>query len=373
MTLLGTQLSGRLALGERAPARWLHPGAWWLWALGLATAATRSTNPVVLMALVAAAGAVVYARRPDAPWARSFRFFLILGAVVIGIRVLTQIIFGTGASGAVLFTLPTIGLPDFFAGVTIGGPVYTGDILYGLQDGLRLATLLICIGAASSLASPSRMLKVAPAAVYELGVAVVVALTFAPQLVSDIVRVRSAQRLRGRSTSGLHGWWAALLVVVNGGLERSVQLAAAMDSRGYGRTAHVPPLVRRTTAAVLLIGVGGLLLGLYGTLSGGSAASLGPPLIAAGAVISAIGLMLSGRRQVRTHYRPDPWALPEWLVILCGAAPAVVFIAAGDASFSRIGAGLVGTPALTLPVVAACAIAALPALVAPPVPEAVRR
>ena len=26
----------------------LHPGAWWLWALGLATAASRTTNPLLL-------------------------------------------------------------------------------------------------------------------------------------------------------------------------------------------------------------------------------------------------------------------------------------------------------------------------------------
>ena len=35
-------------LGPDAPPRWLHPGAWWLWALGLATAASRTTNPLLL-------------------------------------------------------------------------------------------------------------------------------------------------------------------------------------------------------------------------------------------------------------------------------------------------------------------------------------
>ena len=30
--------------------RALHPGAWWLWALGLATAASRTTNPLLLRA-----------------------------------------------------------------------------------------------------------------------------------------------------------------------------------------------------------------------------------------------------------------------------------------------------------------------------------
>ena len=51
-----------------AEGRWLHPGAWWAWALGLAAAASRTTNPLLLVLLVLAAGVVVNARRPDAPW-----------------------------------------------------------------------------------------------------------------------------------------------------------------------------------------------------------------------------------------------------------------------------------------------------------------
>ena len=369
------RLPSRHALGVRAPARWLHPGAWWLWALGLATAASRTTNPLVLALLIAASAVVVRARRPDAPWARSFTLFLILGAVVVVIRVATQIVFGTGATGPLLFTLPQLGMPDFMAGVSIGGPVYLGDVVYGFIDGLRLAALLICLGAATALASPSRMLKAVPAALYELGVAVVVALSFTPQLASDIVRVRAAQRLRGRSVRGLRGWWSAVVPVVNGSLERSVQLAAAMDSRGYGRQAQVPPAVRRGTAALLLLGIAGLLLGLYGTLSGGEAAALGPPFILLGTALAVVGLTLSGRRQVRTHYRPDPWALPEWLVAGCGASTATVFVllAMQPASALTMPTAPLGLPDLTAAVIAACTVAALPALIAPEVPEAVRR
>ena len=53
--------------------RALHPGAWWLWALGLATAASRTTNPVVLLLVVAVVAHVVAARRTEAPWAANTR------------------------------------------------------------------------------------------------------------------------------------------------------------------------------------------------------------------------------------------------------------------------------------------------------------
>jgi energy-coupling factor transport system permease protein len=218
------------------------------------------------------------------------------------------------------------------------------------------------------------MLKAVPAALYELGVAVVVALTFAPQIVSDIVRVRSAQRLRGRRVRGVRGWWAAVVPVVNGSLERSVQLAAAMDSRGYGRTAAVPAPVRYATASVLLLGAAGIVLGLYGTLSGGEAAAAGPPLILVGASLAAVGLALAGRRQVRTRYRPDPWALPEWLVAGCGAATAAVFVALAGHPGSPLADPwtVPAAPALSAALLAACAAAAAPAVVAPAVPLVVR-
>jgi energy-coupling factor transport system permease protein len=37
-------------------------------------------------------------------------------------------------------------------------------------------------------------------------------------------------------------------------------------------------------------------------------------------------MALAGRRSVRTRYRPDPWALPEWLVALSGIVPAAVLV-----------------------------------------------
>lgn len=375
MTVSGEwRLPGRHALGEGAPARWLHPGAWWLWAFGLATAASRTTNPLLLGLLIAVAAVVVRARRPEAPWARTFRFFLALGAVVVTVRVVTQALLGAGSQGPLLFTVPQVPLPSFLAGISLGGAVHLGDITYGFTDGLRLATLLICLGAATSLASPSRMLKAMPAALYEIGVAVVVALTFAPQLVSDITRVRQAQRLRGRKISGVRGWWISVVPVVNGSLERSVRLAAAMDSRGYGRQADVPAAVRRSTAGLLLLGVGGVVLGLYGTLSGGEAAALGPPIMLVGISVAVLGLTMSGRRQVRTHYRPDPFALPEWLVAASGLMVAAVFIVIAAQPAAPLLWGL-GTGAPLLPAVAAaaCVAGSLPAVLAPALPEAVRR
>jgi energy-coupling factor transport system permease protein len=314
------------ALGDGALPRWTHPGAWWVWALGLATAASRTTNPLVLALIVAVAGWVVSRRRPDAPWSRSYAVFLRLGLVVIAIRVAFTVLLGTGIGEHVLVTLPEIPLPDWMAGVSVGGPVTAEEVLLSVYLGMVLATMLACIGAANSLASPARLLASVPAALYEVGVAVVVAMTFAPQLVGDVARVRTARRLRGRPDRGVRAFLGSVMPVLEGALERAVDLAAAMDSRGYGRTGPVAPRVRRTGSALLLLGVVGTCVGVYALLDGGTPGTVALPLLVLGLVAGMVGMRLAGRRAVRTRYRPDPWALPEWLVSLSGVVPAVTLV-----------------------------------------------
>ncbi|MEZ7963411.1 MAG: hypothetical protein QMB56_03135, partial [Candidatus Nanopelagicales bacterium] len=102
-------------------ARWLHPCAWWLWSLSLAAGASQTTNPLLLALLIGSAVIVVASRKPQAPWGKSFNFFLFLGAMIITIRVLFQLIFGAGMGTTILFELPGISLPDWMNGLRVGG------------------------------------------------------------------------------------------------------------------------------------------------------------------------------------------------------------------------------------------------------------
>ena len=219
--------------------RTLHPVAWWIWALGLATAVSRTTNPLLLLLVLAVLGVVVANRRSDAPWARAFKYYLYLALTVVAIRVVFRSVFGGDIDAAdmhVLFDLPHVPLPSWAAGVQLGGPVTLEGTLAALYDGLRLGCLLCCLGAANALANPKRALRVLPGALYELGVAVVVSLSVAPQLVESVQRVRRARKLRGGATGGFHALRSIAIPVLEDALERSLRLAAAMDSRGYGRT-----------------------------------------------------------------------------------------------------------------------------------------
>ncbi|MFC1441439.1 CbiQ family ECF transporter T component [Streptacidiphilus sp. N1-10] len=353
------------------PQRNLHPGAWWLWALGLATAASRTTNPLLLLLVTAVAGYVVAARRTDAPWARSYSVFLRLGLLVLAVRMVFFTLLGSPIPGThILFTLPQLPLPSWAKGVQLGGPVSLEGLLFALYDAMRLAVLLACVGAANALANPARLLRSLPGALYEAGVAVVVALTFAPNLVADVTRLRAARRLRGRSGRGARALLTVGVPVLENALERSIGLAAAMDTRGFGRTADVPPAVRRTTAALTLAGLLGVCVAAYGLLGAdGSAWAL--PLLATGAAATAGGLLLGGRRAVRTRYRPDPWAWREWTVAGSGIAVAAVMVSLGPAFADALDPPVVPLAAPTLPLLPAAAIliGLLPAFTAPVAPR----
>ena len=361
--------------GDRS-RRGLHPAAWWAWAACLAVVASRTTDVVLLLLVASVAAFVVAARRSDAPWSRSLVVFVKVGLVVIVVRVALEVLFGNRLPGHVLVTLPQVPLPGWARGVSIGGPVTVEAVLGAAVEGLRLAVVLLCFGAANSLASPYRLLRCLPSVLYEAGVAITVALAFAPELVVSIGEVRDARRLRGRPVRGPAGVRGLAVPVLERALDRSVQLASSMDARGYGRRPATSVRARRWAAGAV---GGGLLLvaaGTYGLLAAGSLPGGGLPVLAVGALLLGGGLAAGTRRRLRTRYRPDAWGPAEWAVVGAGVLAVAGVVVAGlvDPAALQLQLTPLRPPALPLVAVVGVAAAALPAWVAPaPRTSAVRR
>ena len=375
-TASGTTTSVRARPDARRLPRTLHPVAWWIWAIGLATAASRTTDPLLLVLVLAVLGFVIANRRTEAPWARAFKYYLGMALVVVVIRVVFRTIFATGVTSSdhILFTLPQLHTPSWYAGIELGGPVSLEATLSASVDGLRLATLLCCIGAANALANPKRALRVLPGALYELGVAVVVAITVAPQLVESVQRVVRARRLRAGPRRGIRGLHSIVIPVLEDALERSLLLAASMDSRGYGRTSNATAAGRRVTVALMLTGMLGLCTGVYGLLDATTPRYLGLPALLIGGLVCTAGLFTGRRRVSRSTYRPDPWLAPEWIVAGCGVlCAALLFVTAGYTA-GELNPSFYPLHWPPLPIVPAVAIllAAVAGFAAPPPPAPYR-
>ena len=346
----------------------LHPAAWWVWALGLAVAASRTTNPWLLGTILAVACHVVVARRAEAPWALAFRMYLWLGAIIVAMRVLFRLIFGGAEGSTIMLRLPEVPLPAWAAGIRLFGDVSAESLLGGFYDGLRLATMVVCLGAANALANPKRLLKAMPPALYEVGTAVVVALSVFPQLAESVLRVRRARKLRGGGGRGFRVLHTIVIPVLEDALERSLKLAASMDSRGYGRAGAVETRARVLTGVLMVVGLIGVCVGVYGTLDGSTPRVLAGPVLITGLVLAMIGFRAAGKRVRRTRYRPDRWHLPEVVVAACGVSVAVVLFITSDVDPTNLNPSLVrlSWPALSWAPLLGVLLGVLPAFLSPP-------
>lgn len=376
-------------LAPSAPGT-VHPWSWWGWAAGCGVAISLTNNPLLVGLLIAAVVVVVATRRTDDPWARSAGVYAIMALTVIVVRVIFQVFMGGDGSGTVLVRLPEVRLPAWAAGIRLGGPVTAEGLAATGYDALRLAGMLVCFGAANSLANPRRVLKSVPAALHDVSVAVVIALSVFPQLIASVQRVRRARRLRGDARRGLRSFNAVLVPVLEDAVETSMSLARGMESRGYGRTRD-DRRVRPGTRVLLVVSVMALTFGCYAILANptgpyspdpsscapGSVCDwllgqrmgqrLGIVVLVLGLVGSVIGLRSSGRRLGVSRYRPDPWTWQATASCVCGAVAAVVVIWLGrtDPDVVTVPTSTVGWPPLDLTMLLAALFAALPAVVTP--------
>jgi len=355
--------------GARLVGRTIHPWAWWAWAIGAGVAVSLATTPLLLVLLVAAVTFVVLQRRTQAPWARSLKLYFALAGLVIVVRLVFQIVLGGLREGTVLFTLPEIALPAWAAGIRLGGPVTVEGLVYTAVDAGRLAGLLICIGAGNALANPKRALRSVPAAFHQIATALVIAISVAPQLIESALRVRRARRLRGGIQPGVRGLISVLVPVIEDAIERSLSLAAGMESRGYGRTRNGRGLGWRL-GLVLFAALLGVTLSTFVLLGLPGAGSWAVPLLLASLAGGGFGLHLAGAELAVSRYRPDPWGAPEYLLAGCGLTTAAlaIWLVNTDPTMA-FGAYPLTWPQLSWPMLVTALVAALPGIATPEPPK----
>ena len=212
----------------------MHPLTWWLWSAFIATTLVRLQNNWLTVAVIALTSVLVAKFKSDGPWADSYKWALKLAAIVITIRVFIGIIIGVPVPGTVLFNLPLIPLPHWMAGITLGGAVTWERISSTILESFGIASIIALFGAATALTNPRALLRAVPPMFYEVAMVLVIATSITPQLVANLKRIRIAQNLRGINTNRFMSWRQIAMPLLEDSLARALELAAAMDSRGYG-------------------------------------------------------------------------------------------------------------------------------------------
>jgi energy-coupling factor transport system permease protein len=202
----------------------MHPAAWMVWSTCAGIVAFTTTNPLYLLPLVAIAWFVYAQQRMPGPHARSFRLFLLAGALALLVRTLLV----------------------FFAAVS------AASVAFAFLEGLRLAAILIVFGTFNAVTDPFGVVRLAPRRFHEPALAAALALSIAPRTVASVQRVREAQRLRGITARGLKLLPALAVPVLESGMEEAVTLAESMDARGHGRGRRTRYRPQRWTAGAAL-------------------------------------------------------------------------------------------------------------------------
>ncbi len=300
-------------MAERTAIRF-HPLVWpaWLAAAGFSV----GSNPLHNLLLLPAATLVALVCHTESPVGRAFGLFVRIGLIIILIRVaLSAIAVGGLHFGETpLGRLPELQLPWWLGGLALGGPFTLEMVLSGLVGGIRLMTILAIFGAFNAVADHYGLLRRTPRCLGGAGLAVTIALAFVPQTITQLVTIREAQRVRGHRFHGWRDTLPLLVPLVSGGLERSLQLAEAMDSRGYGARARVGdrgPLWEQITT---IMGLALLAIGLF-SLFYRPDPRLGLLEIAGAAIPLAVAARSLGRATRRSRYLRERWHSRDLVVV----------------------------------------------------------
>jgi len=298
-----------------------HTWSWVAWLVAAAVPAFTLHNPLYL-AVVLGVAWIVYtalgrATSVGSSWGSVVKIGLFFFALTIPFNALSN-----HMGRIILFWLP-------MSWPIVGGPITLEAVIAGATNGLALLTILVVFAAFNAVVDHYQLLRATPAFLFQAGVIMSIAITFVPQMVLSAREIRQAQRIRGHRFRGIRDLLPLIIPLLANGLERAIQLAEAMEARGFGSA--VDPIPRRWALLAQL----GLLAALLGLMGGLVTIAVFPEQSIWGWTLAAAGtagvlaiLALKGRQVRRTHYRRLVWTWRDMAVVVASAAALAVVVVA---------------------------------------------
>jgi energy-coupling factor transport system permease protein len=231
-----------------SPLHTAGAGAGALYCAAIALVAVLFTHPLVLVACLGAVAVAAVGARVGREVLRAARFGILLA---VTLALINPIVTSSGAT------------------VLVRGDVVLGhryDItleaaVFGAVHGVQVLAAILAFALLSVAIDPDELLRRFRRVGYRSALTAALATRFVPVLARDASRMRDAARCRFDPP----GRWAIVRAAIGGALDRAVDVAAALELRGYAR----PPVgrmrferrprsrhdVRVAASAALLVGV----------------------------------------------------------------------------------------------------------------------
>ncbi len=288
----------------------LDSRAWLCWGLATMTPLLLGRNPWVLL-LVLVIVCVVRTVWQPAMAHQGMGWFIRIAAMFVVVGVMFNVL--TVHSGdRVIAELPG-------TWPVIGGILTWNVLVYGILGGIALFTLVLTGITISTLMSWTDLFHVMPRRLASIAVTGSVAWAFLPQTAVAWRQIREAQTMRGHQFRGVRDFIPIVVPLLAGGLDRSLMMAEALESRGFGASASSAPTFSRSHGRGLvfsigvIVGLGGLAVAVYclavGMATWAVAAGLAGCLSLAALVRSSPSPV-----PVRTRYRGLVWTNADSLV-----------------------------------------------------------
>jgi energy-coupling factor transport system permease protein len=201
----------------------VNPRALAAWSGACLLIALAGTNPLYRGAVVVAAAATLAATAlPGRSW-RPLQVGLVL--TVLGAILLNGLTAHLGATVLVV-------IPDWLP--VFGGAVTLEALAYGAVQGLGLVAAVLAFAPWALALESHQVVDALPRHLERTGLLVASALNLAPRLARSFAGIAESQRMRGWRPRGPRSWGEVLLPTMLTALEDSLQLAEAMEARGFG-------------------------------------------------------------------------------------------------------------------------------------------
>ncbi|MBN1995204.1 MAG: energy-coupling factor transporter transmembrane protein EcfT [Anaerolineae bacterium] len=304
---------------------------WTLWLLAALTPAILTKNPLYLLLLIAVVWLNYFSLDPKTATARGWRAFLYLGVVLALVSVVFNILF-VRAGATHLFTLPklqwqTTTEMGYVTVAQIGGKVTLESLVYGLNTGLALMTILLIFATFNTQVDHYQLLRSTPRFLYQSAIVMSIAITFIPYMLIAQREIREAQTLRGHRFRRIRDLLPLFVTLLAEGLERSLVLAESMEARGFsspppGQTVETGLRLKGCIALALTILLGGAFAWNYAPQK-----IIGGTMMLAGGTMLAMALWLVGRKVRRSRYRRALWRRQDTVVAVTAMISLSVILA----------------------------------------------